>query len=1313
MAVILTDDFTGTTGATWDTSKWTLVKSPTAPTVDINANRGRVVVPTGGTNGRYLLAYANVTATRSQELYFTLERSTSTVVYTSAFLLASGAQIGGNYPTPTNGYRVQFRGGNNACTIFKIVDGTTTTLTSTVLVPATTDGPMAVRFRYEETTGFLALKVWAANTTEPSTWTYSTTDTAGQTLPVGVPVLNAYNGTTSTAGSTVYFDDAVVEDISPAISVNIPVTALTASALMPDATVETRPAPNTNVTRIATADTSANGGTGTTLNYGRGYNPVFKFDVSGLADVDSAVFRFTAAGVERQFTVTSVDTAWTEADSTITPGASTYGTFTSVVGENSVDLSKLVREWVKGQRVNNGFMLVTPASDSNGNIIYGINSRENSTGKPALDVAYHVAGTNASVAGTPFTASASLVEPVVATTGNAGHAATPWTATALFNDAAVSAVSNPNVTVVAEPLTASASFPGGGYSAPLVVQADAFVASAALIEPVLTTENNAVIQAAPFLASATIVPPAEAAEDVYGPYAARINAQSDTNDIWLRLDETGGTVAANEMPTRGDGQFVGSPVFGGFGLENRRVVGFTGDDYIALTDNEVGTRNGTMEIVFRTSEATGSLIYGNDDALTTPSGTFKTTAFITAVSLSGGKVAVSFTDGTSFIGTGAVNDNKWHHLVVTWAADRLQVFVDGKVYFKRYINSNIVAVPDTIGVGFKGEIMEFVFHDENVLSETDAIRNYYAAFGIVPIQAEPFTATAELAGGVGKGNRKRALGLFYNTDTDTSFDGDDTYNWSGLVTDDAGVRLRLTHYGENTPFDMGEFKVFPKSIQRDERLSSNAYLGGSYYDEVTGEARYLDVSTDIDADDYDLVFFINMPERRTDPVLFEQMIAGVRNLVDRGASLWVPQPELAVALGVVDRVEAHSMARESVVTNDQGNARGLFDARSAQVNPWDGNPANGRYYFDNHALNRYRVAAKVEGLTDLGGFIDEDMYFGRPRDPFKPYFFGWKVRELTNGLQIGDEFMYGTQDEYDERGGANYLGAALDRFSVVAVPPTAVKAGTVVTRENAKHFVGTVEVDNPYKDYATSIVVEPGDSLAGTPVGGRIFVNFMEGQEALGWTTYPMQVVPSNEDIGNALDHEDAAKRAWAYSTSRTSSYSVGIGGGLGQPQDNNDPSEVDPSSNTTLVGISTTEKYPVVSLRRYGLLERAFNWLSNKVAIASGDKTVRATALTAQATMPEATVTGQRSVSVNAQPMLATARIVKPANFAAPDFAFTALPFTADAKFSGYNKTIKAEPMTAHAELVDNFDMVYAGGEQIVLTLHHVDATLYLLEEA
>lgn len=1199
----------------------------------------------------------------------------------------------------------------------------------------------------------------------------------------GITLVNG-TGTRSFASS-----DHATTGYRPTISItystaSVPVTVTagvvgTASALAPDATATITPAANTFVTKLVTADENKRlGGTtivGVTLlklGFDGTYhnNSYFKLDLTGLpTSVESAIFKFDASVSGVPFTVAPADTAWTEGTApTPTMGATVAsGTTVSTINSsslNSIDITGLVNEWLSGARTNNGFGLLSNGATT----LTAIGARDtNDTGyeRPSLAVSYYVPGTDAgytaqaatasalavdaTVAGgqgvthlaSPATASTALVEPAVVPGVGLTLAAAVATASAGSVEPAVAVSTDPDVTFAATALTASAAMNEAAFSSFTEVLTASAVASADLVTPTFSVEKNAVILAGSASASATIVPVEEEQGEAADPYYVRIASQSNSDDIWLRLDERTGTLADNRLGGS-DATYMGNPTLGVFGLENRRGVALDGlDDYIQLTDNNVGTRNGSLEIVFKTDDAYGSLMYGIDDSVPNPVtgiGTVGAT-FITEVGVSAGKVFVRFNDGTQFFGTRLVNDNAWHHLVVTWVNTRLQVFLDGKLHFSRHLieGQNIVAVPDTIGVGLKGEVMEFVFHTENVLTETEAIGNYYAAFGVTPVLAGVASASADMGQSTkGKGNQKRALALFYNTEGNAMPNYWDQYNWTGLQTS-ATLEgyLKVDHYGKSVPFDLGEFKVFPKSIQRDESKGINAYLGGRYYDEITGDPRYIDISTDIDTSDYDLVFFINLPARLNyaagygdEPSalarLHEDLIEGVRKAQDEdGFSIWAPQPEVAIALGVVDRVEAHTMGRESKNHPDQGNALGLYDWRGWQIDPfreWTTYTlAPPEYhYFDTHALNKFRVVANVEGFTDLKGWRVKDYFYGRPRDNFKVPFEGWKYEELTNGLTIGMTEYY-QQDFYNYAVTAGGFGAFNKRRSVVAVPAENVKAGTVVTREAATQWVEHEEVANPYKDYATAIVVQPGDSLKGRPVNGRIFVSFMAGVDD-NMPELIKQVVPEGAEPDEFAEFDYTSFRvdkAAVGTTGKQSEYGSGTSGlqsGVAITAAIQEMiSQMIEGAGENIFGVIEQEKYPTERLKRFTLIERAFNWLAKRVAVAAGDKVVRAGAASATATAPAPVIRAERDAEITVAPMVALAEIRKPAQALDPDVVVRTLPATATAAMTGYGKAIEVPPMTAHAEIVENFDMIHSTGEQVVLYLHSTTATLFLKEDA
>lgn len=1060
--------------------------------------------------------------------------------------------------------------------------------------------------------------------------------------------------------------------------------------------------------------------------------------------------------------ITDFNTSTVTHNSKPTKGAQ-IGTYSySTSGFKLMDVSAAIQMIRAGTAY--GFVLVPSnvTTSSNQVEISGINDVQ--PYRPDVDVVYYASGASNQTADV-MTASSSFVMPSVFAGTGSTNAVDAITASANMVMPSVSAEQNPDVSVSAPVMNAAASMPGGYFQVNVGNVVDPATASALMTDVSVSGELNARVNANVMVAAATIIPPTEAQGNDADPYYLRLNSQvTETSALWYRMDEVSGTVAHNERGGGvGDGTYVGGPTLGVSGLEGRKAVHFDGvNDGIVFPDNDLLTAQGTYEFVFRTTKATQTIVQGIDFNFNNFGGALRGTM----IGLTNGKIDIFPSNQGQYTGLTTLNDGQWHHVVVTFyrfgnAAlnypGQLAVYVDGKVELKRYLLENqvFVAIPDGLaGVGsraeglpvtigertatipFEGDIMEFVFRPGAVLDETNAIRNYYYAFGYNPIYPEVMTASAKMPDAIGKGNQKRALALFWSTDTDENLNLPnywDRYNWTGIRTSDtyAAVGPLLSHNRLSATFDLGGFKVFPRSIQRNETTDNPyAYLGGAYYDKVTGEQRYISLIEDIDVSGYDMVFFLNLPPTQANqqygveatPKNWENMVNDLRAAQDRyGFSIWAPQPELAAQLGVIDRWEVHSMLRETFASDAQGNASSLYDARGPQINPWNNGGveiSDPKYYYDTHAANKYRIVSLLDDFTSLGGYIIDDYFYGRPRDPYKIPFEGWKYREIASGLQIGDE-MYYPQDFWAIASSSSWLGVHNQRRSVVAVPSENVKAGTILTKENDTHYVGTSEVANPFADYATSIVVKPGDSLKGRQVNGKIYVNFMEGADG-NFGALRKQIVPPNDQISNPQDREDETKRAWDYASYRVSATAVSTGsgnqgptGGAGQtPIGEGDA--IDPvSGGDDIVGVNESEKYQVVFLTQHGMLERAFNWMSIRDEIQPGDKIVRPDIMAANASMAMPTVSGQKSAITNATAMLATAQMQAPAEAHGPDSLVLVLPMTAFANMVGIGRTISVEPMTAFATMVDNFDLVHAGGEQVVLYLHYSDAIVYMKEDA
>jgi hypothetical protein len=729
-----------------------------------------------------------------------------------------------------------------------------------------------------------------------------------------------------------------------------------------------------------------------------------------------------------------------------------------------------------------------------------------------------------------------------------------------------------------------------------------------------------------------------------------------------------------------------------------------------------------------------------------------------------------------FSGFRNLADGQWHHVVIRGGTARyrdtgVEIWIDGKMEIRRTNANAPLGFPDWVGSrpqvmrgidlgalpgsqNFVGDLSEIAFYANDVVDDNEIPRHYYAFMGWKPIEAEPMEAFAFMtAGNKGKGNQKRALYLWW-------FPQKEGYNYGGGYQ---GIRpgpntetlINLPRNNTATA-DYAGYKVFQRSITSAGDLVdiSGTHQGrGNYHDVVTDSVGLIDLDLDVDLSDYDAIMFADWPDTGVefDELRFgypqfdehyERLLNQLRDANDDGIGLFVTQPRLAIDLGVVDRVEWTESLRESAFSGRAGAANGLYDYGSAYKFPWNivtsdglegnavflGSPFNGTpvnrdpvflankafFYEDYNRNSKFRVRATVPGLTDLPSWMIQDQVWHRDYDEW-----GWtgiarKYLVRDDGLRIGDEYIYwGAEVAQD-----TFEGFYTREFGTWATPPGHVKAGTVVTTFGAKHWMGQNEVDNPYKDYATTIVLQPGDTLKGRPVGGRIYVNFSESPSSQR-NAVPEQVLPATaEQFPAHYGIDTPEQREWQYSWTRTTLTSSGINQGGAQvsitlPDGTVSTYNAGASGSSNLQMVRSNQIFPIKWHPSWQMNLRGLYWLGQSIKVEAGDAVVRATPMTATAEVVDATVTAQRDVVVKADPMYAVASMPKVAEDKTGDVEVRALPMTASALFTNYGKTIQAEPMLATAELVEAFDMVHAGGEQVVLTVFYSDAQLYLKEDA
>src|SRR5207302_6756710 len=111
---LLSDDWTGTNGAGWDTTKWAATSNDTTKIVDIQGNQGRLYV-----NGASSRATAQMTPVADSEALLTYQFSDRNAQSNFRVTLRGSGATGGNQ-LPT-GYRVNTRSDSSVVKLEKNV----------------------------------------------------------------------------------------------------------------------------------------------------------------------------------------------------------------------------------------------------------------------------------------------------------------------------------------------------------------------------------------------------------------------------------------------------------------------------------------------------------------------------------------------------------------------------------------------------------------------------------------------------------------------------------------------------------------------------------------------------------------------------------------------------------------------------------------------------------------------------------------------------------------------------------------------------------------------------------------------------------------------------------------------------------------------------------------------------------------------------------------------------------------------------------------------------------------------------------------
>jgi hypothetical protein len=712
----------------------------------------------------------------------------------------------------------------------------------------------------------------------------------------------------------------------------------------------------------------------------------------------------------------------------------------------------------------------------------------------------------------------------------------------------------------------------------------------------------------------------------------------------------------------------------------------------------------------------------------------------------------------------------------TFTEPRMNVYIDGEFELRRTGYSLgfpdwIAAYPNYGGAyqnlpqseWFEGDITEVVQYNGLSMTEDRIHVQYDNIFGFQPYYAETARASVKADDATVESNTKRILNIdfkaqepllglrnTYRMGTRYEIDGH-PFGFTGLTS---GGTLPV---GQK----VGDYQIFyvdvtlPYTGRPNENPSPRG--GNQAYDEETDEPRLLDLEVDVNLDDFDIISVINYPSHSNDvefynfwfsrPAIyggltgeqqFEKIVEDIKQFAIDGGGVLVSDPAFAADLGVISDVDyVPNLVEPQDPDVDVGQSyNNTKDLRSAVINPWGINDnllnstnvaANApspvtedirdeaNFYFDTHANWNQRVVNLVDGLTDIPGdiLIDDIAYSGyRPTGTHAAE--KWVKR--PDGLSIGDEFkMMGTP-----------VGGRTDPF-FDEIPPldqrengfpathaSDIKAGVMVTAFAEGTWLGNDLIPNPYKDYAVSIAVRPGDLLDGQVMQGRIFVDFTEGFVELAPLLMhsAWDVIPPNEELREDWQEGEYA-REWSYSSWRGAWSSAGDGGG--RPSGGGETIVVDgdnititPKQSDTLVGITYTPRYEKRHDPAPTIHYRGLSWLGGDID-EDGNATVGVETARVTTSANEATAESQRSADVS----VGTARVIteahNDADTVAADVTVLVTTPTVTVQAQPYVEAVDLDTARITARSYDDADGITLSGDWVVLRLPKHTAHLTL----
>ena len=768
-----------------------------------------------------------------------------------------------------------------------------------------------------------------------------------------------------------------------------------------------------------------------------------------------------------------------------------------------------------------------------------------------------------------------------------------------------------------------------------------------------------------------------------------------------------------------------------------------------------------------------------------------------------------------------LDDGQWHHVIVQYGYQgdsRAQFWIDGELdkqiidgYSAPGYNGRMVIRPFIFGssstdAALQSDFLTSVWSYDpgGFLSYGDAKLNYIAYTKSVPIEVGPMTADVTITQNhKAIGNRTRALMLYFWPEGDNI--ATSSYapqmrkpndGWGGefdIITLDG---FSTNDYYRTPPEQWLEWDIFPVDVtgqylsdvikpeayggEENARLQSpSVALSGEVYDarkyerkintrgyfrDDNDDFRYIDLVKDIDLSQFDVIMFKNFPDdgieqdiysknaevdrylSLTTRTLYERFLESLREAVDTGISLLVTNPQLAIDLGIVDRLEP--LPDQKQFYQDPG----VQEYEYSLLPDTAPEPDSTGFYQDSHYMSKIRVVNTVEGMTDypVGIRTDKALWQNDGLRDFTGTDQTWeRVEWRPNGLQVNDEFEVMVQPT------STYpLRSAI----LWSAPFENVKAGTIVTAWQNQIRQGETLVNNAYKNYASSIIVKPGDVLNGKQVGGKIFVDLMHSRlkdsedyasidlNKISWINIAEQMGAitaadatalraSGETLENKYPNQNSEqyiKRA--YWTHNDSDYAV-LGGqqvtlnkalNIGQValagkrasnrKGNYNNRVIDAAFGQFTGGgqLWFTIRYTYVmdtfalwtpTISSLGIL-----WLSERELVP--EQFTNHTAQTASATLVQPRIIVDKVSSITVSAMIALATVTNAVGKTPNDVLIATLPLTANATINASTRMFYATPMGATAKIATNFQTVTRSIDEVIVYIDHVDPILYLRED-